>query len=114
MEHSAEEMLADIAKAMADPTPHSGAKNLPPGYQHVGEVMTNFNHSIDAKVAEQLRAGPFWADYHAWEFCGVVWFDRATTEWCCDVRRYRCLQECVRRASLQEIMDYCSEKWGAD
>ena len=114
MRHSLAEMITDILAAVTDPTPAEQGR-LPDHYRCIGALMTNCDHSIDEQRADRLRREEHtWANYHAWEFQGHVWYDREAAQFCCDILRYRKFQECVRRPTLRAIMAYCCDKWGRD
>jgi hypothetical protein len=76
------------------------------------DVMTNFDHSIDAKAAEKVKSGPHLGSYAAWEFHGIVWWDCKISKWCCQVSQYHAVVETVAADDLQEIMNYCCDEYG--
>lgn len=43
--------------------------------EYIGDVMTNFDHSIDYEIAGQLKNSNTYAGYPAWEFHGSVWYE---------------------------------------
>ena len=75
-------------------------------------VMTNFDHSIDEKVAEQLKAKPdHYAQYSGWNFCGYVWWEG---QWACEVWVAHSPQEIIRAPGLNVLMHEVSDRYGWD
>jgi len=78
--------------------------------EYIGEVMTNFDHSIDNDIAEQLKDTNFYAGYSAWDFHGSVWFENG--EYHCQIKRYGNHIDTISNEDLQGIMNEASEKYG--
>lgn len=81
--------------------------------EHLDTVMSNFDHEIDDDIAIELKSVPNTiAQYAGWNFCGYVYWDRATDEWVCEVWQYQSLRETVKAEVLEDIMDEVSSKYG--
>jgi hypothetical protein len=94
--------------------PEETLLELPPHYERLSEpVMSNFDHCIDAVVAAALQAGPCYAQYSGWDFCGWVWWLADRKEWACEVWCHQSHVETVTAPTLAEIMDEICGKWGA-
>jgi len=79
--------------------------------EDIGEVMTNYDHSIDQEVAKKLQqSSSVKARYSAWGFCGyVIWNGK---KWLCDVMRHHQNVEVMEVDTLEELMEKASEKYG--
>lgn len=93
--------------------------NLPKSYKEYynkklrmmsDDIMTNFDHSIDEKVAKHIKDKPLFSRYAGWEFNGKVWWLRG--KWHCDVWRYHSCMETVSAKTLKEIMEIVCDKYG--
>ena len=74
------------------------------------EIMTNFGHTIDHEVAEEIKASGEYASYSGWNFWGAVWW--VNDFWNCEVWVYKFSREIIQADSLSEIMERVSEKYG--
>jgi hypothetical protein len=74
--------------------------------------MTNFDHSIDEGLEEELRTGKKYGTHTAWNFCGYVWFqDEKFHE---EVWHYNEYQETYSADSLRELMEDVNMEWGSE
>ncbi len=80
--------------------------------QYVGVVMTNFDHSVDEKVARALLEPGTIAAYTAWDFYGHVWHEGGM--FYCLVKRYRIPVSAHKCETLKEMMEEVSGEWGWD
>jgi len=95
----------------------NGSSNvrLPEHFEDFGEtVMSNFDHCIDEKVATEIKGKDLSAQYSGWNFCGYCWWDKQSSKWCCEVLTYGSWQTTIVADELKDIMNYVSERWGAD
>ena len=76
------------------------------------EVMTNFDHSIDYKVAELLKDGKHYAQYSAWNFCGWVYFNIQKQLFIYEVWRYHLCEEIFEYSTLELIMENVCRGYG--
>ena len=74
------------------------------------EIMSNFDHCIDEKVAEAIKDKPLYAQYSGWNFCGYVWWQN--NKWCCEVWTYNSWSKTFMADTLQEIMENVSSEYG--
>ena len=81
------------------------------GWTRSRAVMSNFDHEIDAGVAEELRHEKAFAQYSGWNFCGYVWWDRDAETYRCEIWQWNEPVEVVS-GSLCEIMDEVCERYG--
>lgn len=84
---------------------------MPEGLEYAGEVMSNFDHEVDKEVAKKIQDGGYYASYPAWNFHGVVWYDKTESMYRCEVWTYRQYQKTVS-GTLIEIMEKVSEEFG--
>lgn len=90
-------------------------KIIPDHYQHITrDVATNYDHTINHEVADELMNGNYWAQYSGWDFCGYVWYDKEEKKWCCEVWTYHVHRETVEADTLEAIMKTVSESYGYD
>ncbi len=73
--------------------------------------MSNIDHIIDPGLEEELKSGKH-GDYSAWNFHGDVFFKDG--QFHCFVMQYQRFQEIISCGTLREVMDECSEKYGAE
>ena len=76
--------------------------------------ISNFDHSIDNGLMEELMTSDVVAQYSGWNFCGYVWFDKAINKFVCQVWQYHTPMEEVVADSLKEIMSIVSDKYGEE
>lgn len=87
---------------------------LPAGvtWVDIGEVMTNFDHTIDEGVARRLESEDrAVARYSGLNFNGKVWFEPGVGVYRCEVWRYGVYRMTVS-GTLAEIMREVSERYG--
>ncbi len=83
---------------------------IPEDYtEYPKEVMTNFDHTIDKKVAKLLKKEKLYAQYSGWDFHGNVWFNN---KWYCMIKCYCVHRETIEADTLEEIMTMVSKKYG--
>ena len=78
------------------------------------DVMSNFDHRIDAELAECLKTAEAFARYAGWDFNGRVWWARDVERWRCEVWCYCTPVAVVEASSLEDIMSEVCERWGVD
>lgn len=89
------------------------SESVRPSGPEIDTVMTNFDHSIKADVAERLRATPnAYAPYTGFNFCGYVWSEGEG--WACEVWRYNAPCQVIRRDTLEAIMDDVCAEYGSE
>jgi len=84
-------------------------ETLPENLEYVGEVMSNFDHSIDRAIEAELMKGNTFGSYPAWNFHAIVWFD---SKFKAMISRYHILIDTIEASDLDEIMAIASDKWG--
>jgi hypothetical protein len=77
----------------------------------IGEVMTNFDHSIEVGAEEALRAGGRGV-HSAWEFNGNVWFEESDGLFHEIVHRYHAPVGHFAAPTLRELMQVVNDEWG--
>lgn len=87
-------------------------EEVPDGYEYIGEVMTNNDHSISMQQAILLTTGEYWGRYHGWDFCGDIWHDGDSFKCCIYV--YHEPIEMIIASTPNEIMELVCEKYGSD
>lgn len=88
-------------------------KKVPEGFtEHDDDVMSNFDHSINITVADQLKTKPVWASYTGWNFCGKVWWEE--NQWHCEVRQYKEHVATVSADTLEGIMSEICAEYGSE
>jgi hypothetical protein len=87
-------------------------KRIPSDYKRIEKtVMSNFDDSIDFEIAERLKSGRICAEYTAWNFFGIVWWDKMSYK--CEIWVHKSYRETLS-GSLEEIMTKASSKYGND
>lgn len=90
-------------------------ETIPKNYEeHSENLMTNFDHSIDNEVAQELKKDELWAQYTGWNFWAGVWWNRQRKEWSCMVKHYWVHVDTFHAATLENIMNIVSEIYGND
>lgn len=84
-----------------------------PDWPDAGEVATNFDWSIDERMAGRLRREKITARYAGWNFNGLVWWDRDAETFKCEVWRYH-IPRWIAEGTLPEIMEAVSNEHGRD
>ena len=86
---------------------------LPEDFKYCKEtIMSNFNHTIDKKIAKSIKNKKLVAQYAGWNFCGWVWWQ--ANQWNCEIWRYHSYIETINANTLEEIMDEVCETYGND
>jgi len=85
-------------------------KTPPDDAEWIGELMTNFDHSINLDVAAKLKTGNFVADYTAWDFSASVWFEDQC--YCAKVIQHYSHIATITAETPADIMDRCSDEFG--
>lgn len=87
---------------------------VPAGYGYVSDtVMTNYDHSIDGDVAEQIKKSGASAQYAAWNFCGHVWWNKDRNLWSCEIWQNGTHVNTLHADSLLELMDEACKLYGS-
>lgn len=73
--------------------------------------MSNFDHSVDDGLADELRSGKR-AQHSAWDFCGTVWFDANTGQFIEVVRRFHSVVAAYSAEGLDALMQEVNDDWG--
>lgn len=73
--------------------------------------MTNYDHSIDGRFEQALRAGR-WGRHAAWNFNGRVWFEEGRFHE--EVWIYGDPIAVLSAATLKELMAVVNERYGAE
>lgn len=81
----------------------------PQDADHLGDVMSNFDHGIDLEVAERLKSGGV-ASYPAWNFHGTVWWSE--NNYHCQVKQYQVHVDTVSAETLRDVMAVCCSRYG--
>ena len=74
------------------------------------EVMSNFDHTIDEKVADKLKEGKYYSQYTGWNFCGYIYWNN--DNWICEIWQYNSKIDTKKASTLSEIMDEVSSQYG--
>jgi len=83
----------------------------PDGYEHIGSVMTNYDHSIEDGAEEKLKSGQFYGDYAGWNFFGqAVWW--TGERFACMVYCYGGHVDTIYAQSLVGLMEAVSAEYG--
>jgi hypothetical protein len=78
------------------------------------EVMCNYHHTIDQQLSERLVQEEISMRYTAWNFFGVVWFDRGGKCFKCEIHVYNVIQEVICASTLTSIMRQACDKYGEE
>ena len=84
-------------------------ETLPSSLEYIGDIMSNFDHVIDAGAEEKLKAGGVYGGYAAWNFYAEVWYDKKFKAM---VKQYRVHIDTIECDTLYEIMDTASKLYG--
>lgn len=82
--------------------------------EHIGTVVSNFDHQIHEDVAEMLKSGNTVADYPGWNFHGTVWFNVEEQLYRCAVMQYQQFAEIIESPTLEALKEAVCEKYGND
>ena len=88
-------------------------KAITRGRLATGKTMTNFDHSIDDGLEDDLRAGQV-GEHAAWNFYGQVWFDPDAGLFYELVRRFHSPIALHAAPSLQDLMHEVNDEHGWD
>ena len=87
-------------------------EELPSNLKNIGEIMSNFDWTIEPNAEDRLKNENVFGEYPAWHFHGCVWYTDGL---------FRCrIEQCdfhvatINGASLQEIMDSACKQFGSD
>jgi hypothetical protein len=75
--------------------------------------MSNFDHSIDDGLADDLKAG-MRASHSAWNFNGQVWWDPDEQVFKEDVWVYHVKQVTLSAPTLEDLMRVVNDEYGWD
>lgn len=87
------------------------AKEEKYGCEWSARGMTNFDHSIDDGLADDLKAG-MRATHSAWNFNGQVWWDADEEMFKEDVWRYNALVATRSAPTLEDLMRVVNDEFG--
>lgn len=82
--------------------------------RHAEQLMTNFDHEVDEKVATEMKEAQIVADYPGWNFHATCWWDGARGTWMAAVRCYRRLMATYAAETPKQLMDEISGAFGHD
>ena len=85
---------------------------LPEHFEEIKLGLSNFDHTIDPGLKDELRNNPVFGQHSAWEFCGYVYF--LNGQFHEDVWRLKLFQETISADSLEELMEKVNERWGGE
>ena len=86
-------------------------EKVPEEFSHIGDVMSNFDHTVEDGMDERLKSGKLCGDYAGWNFHGTVWFDKVFK---CQVMVYGCHHATIEADSLKGLMEAVSNEFGYD
>lgn len=78
-----------------------------------GKGMSNFDHSVDPGMEDDLRAG-MRGEHSAWNFHGVVWFDPDKGVFREEVKVYGAVRGTWSAPTLEELMHEVNDRFGWD
>lgn len=78
-------------------------------------IYSNFDHQVDAKVAEQVESKPgeLYAQHAAWNFCGSVWC-LPDGRWVDQVWCYHVPVEDIIGDSLMAVIERANGNYGCE
>lgn len=77
------------------------------------KVMSNFDHTVDPGLEDDLKQGMH-AQHAAWNFCGEVRWDAERQVFTEIVRRYQAEVGEVSAPTLEELMSEVNDEYGWD
>lgn len=77
----------------------------------IDPAMTNFDHTVDADLAEGLAGGETMADYAGWNFHGLVYSPEPGV-FVADIHRYGVHVDFVEASTPEDLMEAVSDRWG--
>jgi hypothetical protein len=78
-----------------------------------GKGMSNFDHTVDPGLEDDLRAG-MRGEHSAWNFHGEVWFDPDEGVFKEEVSVYGVKRGVLSAPTLEELMRAVSDEYGWD
>jgi len=85
---------------------------VPQNYELIGNIMTNFDHSIKKGADERLKKEDVYGEYTGWNFFGNVWWNKVTKKFMCMVKQYSVHVDTIASESLEGVMDLVSDQYG--
>lgn len=86
-------------------------KTIPEHFtEHHDSIMSNFDHMIDYKVADEIKNQPMWAEYPGWDFYGKVWFE--DNKWHCAVKCYGSHVNTISEDNLEDLKSSVCDQYG--
>lgn len=93
----------------------NSVERWPDSYEDIcKDVMTNNDHSICDGAETLLKENEIVARYPGWNFHGYVWWDRNVQRFKCCVYQFHHPVGTIIAETLQEVMDLCCDKYGAE
>lgn len=74
------------------------------------EFCSNFDGTINYDVVEKLKLGGVYANYPAWDWYGVVYFEDCFFK--CDIWRYGSFRATISEQTPEELVTTCCERFG--
>lgn len=74
------------------------------------DLMSNFDHTVDSQVAQQLRSGPVMAKYPGWNFHATCWYAEGMFH--AAVYRHHAYADTISAATPESLMQAVSEEYG--
>lgn len=84
----------------------------PEDAEEIGSVMSNCDHQVEEWAEEKLKSGNFLGNYPGWNFHAQVWWDGS--QFAGRVKTYRVVRGTYRAATLAELMEVISDRYGYD
>ena len=81
-----------------------------PDHPRIGRVVSNYNGVVDREIAERLKAEDAVAEYPAWDFFALVWFEDGLYH--AEVMRRGVYVDTVSAPSVRLLREECSNRWG--
>lgn len=81
---------------------------------NIGEVATNFDHSIDQTIKAKLIENPnkFSASHSAWNFNGTIYYD--DNKFIEEIWVYGSKREKLENNSIEELIQEANNKYGSE
>lgn len=83
----------------------------PPDWPEAGELMTNFDHTVDAAMAARLQTEQVVASYPGWDFYATCWY--AEGQYHAAVRRFGQHIDTLSAETAEALMEETSALYGA-
>ena len=84
-------------------------EKVPEGFEPIGCIMSNFDHTINEDAEEKLKAGKVFGEYTAWNFFAFVWWDGKFKAM---IKQYIAHVNTLESNTLQGIMDEACKYYG--